>query len=120
MDAFFWRILGNDDELRDWAVKAREELAANDPKGEPNGGGTATAERVRRTTVGEPLTYEDHDGDELEISYFEEECEAHGRHGGFHFSINDEEEVIIPAAHLDGLIRYLFMMKKHSERPDEA
>ncbi len=43
VDAFFWRILGNDDQLRDWAVKAREELAANDPKGETTGGGTAVA-----------------------------------------------------------------------------
>ncbi len=119
VDAFFWCILGNDDELRDWAVKAREELAANDPKGEPNGGGTATAERVRRTTVGEPLTYEDSDGDELEVTYFEEECPDHGRHGDFTLTVNDEEAVIIPAEQVDPLIRFLWQRKNHAQRPPE-
>jgi hypothetical protein len=119
VDAFFWRILGNDDELRDWAVKAREELAANDPQDEPSGGGTSTMERVRRTLVGEPLVYEDRDGDELEVAYFEEECKDHGRHGGFMLSVNDEEAVIIPAEQVDGLIRYLFSRRNHSRRPPE-
>lgn len=122
VDAFFWRILGNDDELRDFAVDAREKLAANDPKPatEHTGGGTVTIDNRPIRAVGQVYTYADQDGDELEVTYYEQECPSHGRHGGFHFSINDEEEVIIPAARMDGLIRYLFMMKKHSERQDEA
>ena len=115
VDAFFWRILGNDDELRDFAVKAREELAANDPKGEPNGGGTAVAERPTQTSIGQTYAWADKDGDELEVTYYEQRCADHGVHGGFHFSINEEEEVVIPAHAVDGLIRFLFTLKKRTE-----
>ncbi len=118
VDAFFWRILGNDDEMRDFAVTAREELAKNDPKGEPNGGGTAVAERPSLTPVGQVYAYTDQDDDQIEVTYYEQECPDHGRHGGFHFAINGEEEVIIQADRLDGLIRFLFMMKRYSERPE--
>ena len=122
VDAFFWRILGNDDQLRDFAVDAREKLAENDPKPatEHTGGNTVAIDNRPIRAVGQVYTYADQDGDELEVTYYEQECPSHGRHGGFHFSINDEEEVIIQAALMDGLIRYLFMMKKHSERQDEA
>ena len=120
VDAFFFKILGEDAELRAWAVQAREELAANDPKEAEAGGNTVTIDNRPIRAVGQVYTYADQDGDELEVTYCEQECPSHGRHGGFHFSINDEEEVIIPAARMDGLIRYLFMMKKHSERQDEA
>lgn len=120
VDAFFFGMLGADDDLRDWAVTARTELAKNDPKpvAEPNGGGTAVAEAPTRRVVGRTFSFDDGE-DDLEVTYYEQDCPTHGREGGFHFSINDEEEVIIPAAHIDNLIRFLFVMKKHSERPPE-
>lgn len=123
VDAFFFGILGADDELRDWAVTAREELAANDPaaSAEYDGGGVAIAEEAAEprhaTQVGPAFQHTDGDGDQLRVTYREKECANHGREGGFIIRVNGDA-VLIPATEIDGLIRYLFQMKKHSERPE--
>ena len=118
VDAFFFRIIGNDDDLRDWAVKARTELAAHDPQPaeEAAGGGTAVAER---RAVGQVYKYEDADGDQVEVTYYEQECPNHGREGAFHFVINDEAAVVLPVAHMDPLLRFLVTMRNHSRRDGE-
>jgi hypothetical protein len=72
-----------------------------------------------RRQVGQAFSFVDPDGDALEVTYFEQDCENHGREGGFHFAINDEEEVVIPADLILPLVQYLFQMKKYSERPGE-
>lgn len=129
VDAFFFSMLGADDDLRDWAVKARTELAANDPDDAEDpvgGGGVATAVEEgavsNRHRVGQGFSFTDAFGDTLSVSYFEQDCETHGREGIFLFTASEDDEtgrVAIPADQIEAVIKYLFTMKKHSDRPGQ-
>lgn len=116
VDAQFFNILGADGELRDWAVIARQELAANDAKEAPAADAEDAPEAPPRT-VGDIYSFEDSEGDLIEVTYCEQDCPNHGREGGFHFAINEDQEVVIPADAVDPLIRFLFTMRNHSRRP---
>lgn len=122
VDEFFFRILGNDDELRDWAVKARTELAANDST-EGQVGLLPTdhehASKVGDYDVGPEdfVSITDFDGDEMNVVYTEHECDEHGREGALVFEI-EGVEVLIPTKHMRGLVGWFISRIKHSERTD--
>jgi hypothetical protein len=121
VDEFLLNIVAADPELEALFVQMDADFAAI----EAAEGMTASAEEEEEAhptqlrLVGRPYTVTDVDGDELEVSFIEKQCSAHGRDGGFHFTINQDEAVIIPVDRIDGLIRYLFGMRKHFEQQEE-
>lgn len=117
VDAFFFRILGHDADLRSWAVKVKSDLSANDPKPGQPPAVTAVQEGPTRSQVGQAYSFTDQDDDTLEVTYWE--ADTGPRYAGFHFEMAGDEAVFIPATDIDGLIRYLFAMRRHSQRPGE-
>ncbi len=119
MNAQLRAMLSADKELLTLFTDADTALGAVEPEVSGQlGGGVVTDEATatNRRKVGPSFTFEDADGDDIEVVYSEQDCNHHGREGLFYITINDEGGVIIPADAVDPLIRYLFTRKKHSER----
>lgn len=115
VDQFFFNMIGADNELLHWTIRAKSDLEANDPKpGQEPKSGTVTG----TPSVGEPYVFTDNDGDTLEVHYYEGHT-GNGREGIFHININEEQVVVLPASDVNGLLSFLYNMRRHSERTDD-
>lgn len=123
IDAILSKMIEVDSSLGEVFATINADLATLDAAEEQlSGGAVATAEveeeRPIKRAVGVPYSFTDNEDDELEVTYFEQTCGNHGREGGFLFLINNDANVLIPVTEIDGLIRFLYQMKKHSQRPE--
>lgn len=127
IDARLRALAAADPELGTWATDADTALGAEDATVSSQlGGGTAVATVeeptvTNRRFIGQTFGYTDSFGDTLTVGYFEQDCEHHGREGIFLITATEDGEpsrVAIPATQIEGLLRYLFQMKKHSERSE--
>lgn len=122
VDAFLAKMAEKDPELSEVLTTINADFGAISDAATTlagGGGGVAVAEEESpRRTVGRPFVFTDRYDDDLEVTYSEQDT-ATGRQGGFLFVINDDTDntVLIPARQVEPLIKYLFQMKKHSERP---